>query len=62
MKDLRSIWLIVALLIGSPTLAHALDISGTIGILFGLFASALLLILVPILVIVLIYKFVKKKV
>jgi uncharacterized membrane protein len=61
MKDRRSVWLIVMLLVGFPAGAYALDISGTIGILFEILAMALMPVFVLILVIVLIYKFVKKK-
>jgi hypothetical protein len=62
MKNRRSVWLLVVLLVGFPTLAYALDISGTIGILFEVLIMALMPVFVLILAIVLLYKYVKKKV
>ena len=61
MKDRRSVWLLVVLLVGFPTLAYALDISGTIGILFEVFAMALMPVVVLVLAIGLLYKYVKNK-
>ena len=61
MKNRVSAWLIVVLSVGFPTVAHALDIGGTIAILFKIAAVALMLVLGPILVIVMIYKYVKRK-
>jgi len=49
------------LLVGFPTVAHALDIGGTIAILFKIAAVALMLVLGLILIIVIIYKYVKRK-
>jgi uncharacterized membrane protein len=61
MKDSVKGWLILVLLVGFPTGAYALDISGTIGILFGVLAMALMPVVVLVLVIVVIYKYVKNK-
>ena len=49
------------LLVGFPTGAYALDIRGKIGILFEVFAMALMPVVVLVLAIGLLYKYVKNK-
>jgi hypothetical protein len=61
MKNRVSVWLILVLLVGSPTLAYALDISGTFAVLFEALVVVLMPVVVLILAIALIYKFVKRR-
>ncbi|MGI4867576.1 MAG: hypothetical protein ACRYFZ_26890 [Janthinobacterium lividum] len=61
MKDRISVWLIVVLLVGFPTVAHALDIGGIFTDFFKVIGAFFKLIFGLILAIGIIYLLVKKK-
>lgn len=61
MKDRVSVWLIVVLLVGFPTVAYALDIGGAFADFFKLIGALIKLIFGLILLIGIIYLLFKKK-